>query len=87
MNELKLATQLVAPFGVQIGNGDVIRCDQICKNLSVHVNDLNIIQDFYPFSIGGADLVLGIQWLATLNTVQANWKDLFMIFTIGGKKV
>nr|GFA18805.1 retrotransposon Gag domain, retroviral aspartyl protease [Tanacetum cinerariifolium] len=26
VNELKLATQPLAPFGVQIGNGDVIRC-------------------------------------------------------------
>ncbi|GJS88217.1 retrotransposon gag domain, retroviral aspartyl protease [Tanacetum coccineum] len=86
VSELKLATELVAPFGVQIGNGDVIRCGQICKDLSLQVNDLKIIQDFHPFSLGGADLVLGIQWLATLNTVQANWKELFMIFTIDGKR-
>ncbi|GKC97941.1 retrotransposon gag domain, retroviral aspartyl protease [Tanacetum coccineum] len=86
VSELKLANELVAPFGVQIGNGDVIRCGQICKDLSLQVNDLKIIQDFHPFSLGGADLVLGIQWLATLNTVQANWKELFMIFTIDGKR-
>ncbi|GKD94272.1 hypothetical protein Tco_1374109, partial [Tanacetum coccineum] len=35
INELNLATQPVAPFGVQIGNGDVICCGQICKNLPV----------------------------------------------------
>ncbi|GJU80923.1 retrotransposon gag domain, retroviral aspartyl protease [Tanacetum coccineum] len=86
VNELKLATQPVSPFGVQIGNGDVIRCGQICKNLAVQINDLKITQDFHPFSLGGADLVLGIQWLATLNTVQANWKELFMIFSIDGKR-
>ncbi|GJR51914.1 retrotransposon gag domain, retroviral aspartyl protease [Tanacetum coccineum] len=62
-NELKLATQPLAPFGVQIGNGDVIRCGQICKNLPVQINDLKITQDFHPFSLGGADLVLGIQCL------------------------
>lgn len=86
VNELKLVTQLVAPFGVQIGNGDVIRCGRICKNLSLQVNDLQITQDFHPFSLGGAALVLGIQWLATLNTVQANWKEMFMIFTVDGKR-
>ncbi|GJU55218.1 reverse transcriptase domain-containing protein [Tanacetum coccineum] len=63
VNELKLATQPVSPFGVQIGNGDVIRCGQICKNLAVQINDLKITQDFHPFSLGGADLVLGIQKL------------------------
>ncbi|GKC40724.1 retrotransposon gag domain, retroviral aspartyl protease [Tanacetum coccineum] len=61
VNELKLATQPVSPFGVQIGNGDVIRCGQICKNLAVQINDLKITQDFHPFSLGGADVVLGIQ--------------------------
>ncbi|KAD4585120.1 hypothetical protein E3N88_22721 [Mikania micrantha] len=50
------------------------------------VHELKITQDFHPFSLGGADLVLGIQWLATLNTVQANWKEMFMIFSIDGKE-
>lgn len=30
--------------------------------------------------------MLGVQWLATLNTVQAIWKEMFMIFTIDGKR-
>ncbi|KAD6453241.1 hypothetical protein E3N88_07946 [Mikania micrantha] len=86
VSELHLCTQPIEPFGVQIGNGDVIRCGRICKSLSIKVEDLSITQDFHPFSLGGADVVLGVQWLATLNTVQANWKEMFMIFTIEGKK-
>ncbi|GJZ94966.1 retrotransposon gag domain, retroviral aspartyl protease [Tanacetum coccineum] len=86
LRDLKLNTESVAPFGVQIGNGDFIRCSHICKNLTLQVNELKIVQDFYPFSIGGADLVLGIQWLETLNTVQANWKEMFMIFNVDGKR-
>ncbi|GJY60943.1 retrotransposon gag domain, retroviral aspartyl protease [Tanacetum coccineum] len=86
VNELKLTSQMVAPFGVQIRNGDVIRCIKVCRDLSLQLGGLKVVQDFYPFSIGGADVVLGIQWLATLNTVQANWKEMFMIFTIDGKQ-
>ncbi|KAD3640421.1 hypothetical protein E3N88_29644 [Mikania micrantha] len=86
VNEMKLETQLIEPFGVQTGNGDVIRCGRICKNLTIQVGELKINQDFHPFSLGGADLVLGVQWLSTLNTVQANWREMFMIFTIEGKK-
>nr|GEV23769.1 retrotransposon Gag domain, retroviral aspartyl protease [Tanacetum cinerariifolium] len=82
VKDLKCNTQAVAPFGVQIGNEDFIRCDHICKNLAIHIDDLKIVQDFYPFSIGGADLVLGIRWMETLNTVQANWKEMFMIFNV-----
>ncbi|KAD1976350.1 hypothetical protein E3N88_42078 [Mikania micrantha] len=76
----------VTPFGVQIGKGDIIRCSQICKDLSIQISDLTISQDFYPFSIGAADVVLGIQWLSTLHTVVANWNEMFMVFTIDGKK-
>ncbi|GJR76866.1 retrotransposon gag domain, retroviral aspartyl protease [Tanacetum coccineum] len=76
VNELKLATQPLAPFGVQIGNGDVIRCGQICKNLPVQINDLKITQDFHPFSLGGADLVYGLSMVSHIK-YQANWKELF----------
>lgn len=31
-------------------------------------------------------MVLGIKWLASLNTVQANWNEMFMIFEWNGKK-
>nr|GEU52731.1 retrotransposon Gag domain, retroviral aspartyl protease [Tanacetum cinerariifolium] len=86
VNELKLTSQMVALLGVQIRNGDVIRCSKVCRDLSLQLGGLKVVQDFYPFSIGGADLVLGIQWLATLNTVQVNWKEMFMIFTIDGKQ-
>nr|GEW02776.1 peroxidase 64 [Tanacetum cinerariifolium] len=86
VKDLHLNTQAVAPFGVQIGNGDFIRCGHICKDLPIQINEPKIVQDFYPFSIGGADLVLGIQWLETLNTVQANWKEMFMIFNVDAKR-
>nr|GEX33704.1 chaperone protein DnaJ 49-like [Tanacetum cinerariifolium] len=51
VNELKLATQPLTPFGFQIGNGDVIRCGQICKNLPVQIIDLKITQEFPAFRL------------------------------------
>jgi hypothetical protein len=85
VRELNLTSQFVTPFGVQIGNGDIIRCNRLIKNVNLKIGTLQITQDFYPFSLGGADVVLGIQWLATLNTVQANWHKMFLIFTIDGQ--
>ncbi|GJU11247.1 hypothetical protein Tco_1133643 [Tanacetum coccineum] len=82
MNELKLATQPVVPFGVQIGNGDVIHCGQICKNLSVQINDLKITQDFHHFSLGGADLVLGVQWYREYDLAHLKLIFEFSIYTV-----
>ncbi|GJY50778.1 hypothetical protein Tco_0441625 [Tanacetum coccineum] len=53
----------------KIGNGQIIQCNQICRDLSVVFPGLKIREDYFPFSIGGADLVLGIKWLASLNTI------------------
>ncbi|KAL7116648.1 hypothetical protein ACP275_03G017300 [Erythranthe tilingii] len=86
VQDVALPIQEVPSFGVKIGNGDVIKCDQICRDISVQLPGLTIIQDFYPFALGGADLVLGIKWLASLNTVQANWNEMFLIFQLNGKK-
>ncbi|PWA74286.1 hypothetical protein CTI12_AA219250 [Artemisia annua] len=86
VKQLGLKVSTVPSFGVQIGNGQIIQCNQICCDLSLVLPGLKITEDYFPFSIGGADLVLGIKWLASLNTVQANWNEMFMIFYVNGKK-
>ncbi|GKD20019.1 retrotransposon gag domain, retroviral aspartyl protease [Tanacetum coccineum] len=48
VNELKLATQPLAPFGVQIGNGDVIRLLEKMKKL--FLNRINDIKNHSRFS-------------------------------------
>ncbi|KAI6694685.1 hypothetical protein NL676_022395 [Syzygium grande] len=83
---MNIPIEKIVPFGVQIGKGEVIRCNQVCRKVPVQLLGLQITQDFYPFTIGGADLVLGIKWLVSLNTVQANWNEMFMIFYIDGKR-
>ena len=80
-----LSDSLVNDLKVQIGNGDVIRSSCLCQNIQVQLPGLTIIEDYYPFAIGGADLVLGIKWLASLNTVQANWNKMFIIFYLNGR--
>ncbi|KAF7812841.1 Ty3/gypsy retrotransposon protein [Senna tora] len=86
VQELRLPVQQVPTFGVQIGNGEVIRCNTICRGIKVKLQGLQLVQDCYPFALGGADMVLGIKWLASLNMVQANWNEMFMIFELNGKK-
>lgn len=43
--------------------------------------------DVMLLPLGGCELVLGIQWLSKLGTIQWNFKDLRMQFEYMGKKV
>ncbi|KAH0706281.1 hypothetical protein KY285_010780 [Solanum tuberosum] len=85
VTKLWLAVQYIPTFGVQIDNGEIVKCNKVCHDLSVEVSNLVIKHNFFPFLFGGADMVLGIQWLASLNTIQANWNELFLIFQLNEK--
>jgi hypothetical protein len=37
--------------------------------------------------MGGADVVLGIQWLQSLGTMAFNFQELFMKFSLEGKEI
>ncbi|WMV55561.1 hypothetical protein MTR67_048946 [Solanum verrucosum] len=85
VTKLGLAVQYIPTFGVQIGNGEIIKCNKVCHDLSLEVSNLVIKHNFFPFSFGGADMVLGIQWLASVNTIQANWNEMFLVFQLNEK--
>ena len=57
---------------MQIRNEEMIQCNQIYRNVSLKLLGLKIMQDYYLFYSRGADLVLGIKWLVSLNIIQAN---------------
>lgn len=63
---LQLPVKTIPGFGVQIGNVEIVRCNQLCVDVTIQLSDISITQDYYSFSMGGADLVLRIQWLASL---------------------
>ncbi|KAK4276310.1 hypothetical protein QN277_019274 [Acacia crassicarpa] len=84
IQRLGIPFKIVPYFGVQIADSSIIRCNQVCQGVEIQLKGLTITQDFFPFNISD-DFVLGIKWLATLNTIQANWKEMFLIFSINGK--
>lgn len=57
VSKLKLPTLLIPSFGVTIRNGDIILY-QIYPDVAIHMPDLVLKIDFFPFNLGSADLVL-----------------------------
>lgn len=61
------------PYYVTFGDGHKVKGSGICKGVEENLQGLKITQDFYLFDLGGADMVLGYEWLGSLGKTTINW--------------
>ncbi|KAL5564072.1 hypothetical protein UlMin_033819 [Ulmus minor] len=89
----RLVTELNIPFvstegyGVQVGDRTRFKLNGICKGVKLWIQGTWIEEDFLPFELGYADVVLGVTWLQKLGEVKANWKVFTMHFQLGNTSV
>ncbi|KAL5572824.1 hypothetical protein UlMin_022421 [Ulmus minor] len=89
----RLVTEVSVPFvytegyGVQVGDGTRFKLNGICKGVKLWIQGTWIEEDFLPFELGCADVVLGVTWLQKLGEVKANWKVFTMEFQLGNTSV
>ncbi|CAH9055306.1 unnamed protein product [Cuscuta europaea] len=69
----------------EIGNGDLIRNDGRCEAVSINIQQTNIIQDFYVLELGEIEMVLGLEWLSGLGTVEFNFNQLTIKWRENGR--
>ena len=84
---LKIPVFAAMGFGVQLGNGDQIPTEGVCRGVCLHLQGVEIIEDFILLSLGSTDVILGIQWLETLRVTLVNWKTQLLKFRFGSSTV
>lgn len=62
-------------FGVSLGNGEAVRGSGECRNVLLHLDTVDIVQEFLPFMLGNPGMILGVQWMEKLGAVTTNWKS------------
>ncbi|KAK0577832.1 hypothetical protein LWI29_000918 [Acer saccharum] len=87
VQKLKLPITRTEAYEVTIGTGDSVKGEGICKGVTLHLQGINIVEDFLPLGLGSSDVILGIQWLATLGMTHTNWKLQVMKFQLGNETV
>jgi len=87
VKELRLEVTSANPYLVEVGDGHKIRCQGVCKSLPIELQELKFTQNCYLFELRGADLVLGVEWLAGLGEVEANFEKLTLTVKWQNKKV
>lgn len=75
------------PLRVTVGNGEEIRCHQLCTAVQVHIQQQSFTIDFHMLPLCGDDVVLGVQWLKTLGPVLTDYGALTMKFITDGKLI
>jgi len=60
-------------FGVAVGNGQIISGQGKVKDVQLHIQGVDIKEEFFLFALGTTDIVLGYSWLATLGDTRINW--------------
>ncbi|OMP04936.1 Aspartic peptidase [Corchorus olitorius] len=68
------------PFSVVVGNGERLHCTGKVPSITIGLQSHNFTLDLFLLDIWGADVVLGVQWLAQIGPFLADYKALYMTF-------
>jgi len=71
---------------VSVADGSELKCQYLCRKFTWRLQGTEFCADVLLISLGSCDMVLGVQWLSTLGTIQWNFKTLRMEFFCGNKR-
>jgi len=70
-----------------VPNGGTINFSGKCHNIKLSMEEYVLTSPMLSIPMGGANVVLGVQWLQSLHTIAFNFQELFMKFSVEGKEV
>ena len=68
-----------------IADGGTINCLGKFHKITLTVGEYVLNSPMIGITMGGANVVLGVQWLKLMGTVAFNFQELFMKFSLYGK--
>ena len=85
VESLSLPVDERVKFVVQVSDARNIEGKGICREVSLMVQGLEIKHTLYPFRLGGSDVILGADWLASLDEILVSWKRSTLKIDMGGE--
>jgi hypothetical protein len=74
-------------FQVMIVDGGTINFSRKCNKINLTMGEYVMNIPMISIPMGGADVVLGIQWLQSLGIMAFNFQEIFMKFSLEGKEI
>ena len=72
VQKLKIPCEKCEKIRCDIGNGDEILGQGICWQVHLQLQGIEVVQDFLSLELEISDMILGIEWLETLEIVKNN---------------
>jgi hypothetical protein len=74
-------------FQVMIADGRTINCSGKCNQINITMGEYVTNSPMIAIPMGAADVVLGIKWIQSLGTMDFNFQEIFMKFSLKGKEI
>ena len=84
---LHLSTAPHPTMRVLVANGDRVPCKGVARDVALAIGTEEFTISCYGISLGGFDLILGIEFLRTLGPILWDFKDLCIAFTQGTRHI
>lgn len=72
---------------VKVANGGTLSYLGYCKAVPLILQDIHFLANLYVLTLGGCEVVLGVDWPSSLGSILWNFSDLTMQFLLGDVKV
>jgi hypothetical protein len=69
VQRVHLLSNLTERLSVKVANRQAIRSKRSCAAVPLHIQGNLYTIDFFILTLGGCDIVLGVQWLRTLGPI------------------
>nr|XP_016499074.1 PREDICTED: uncharacterized protein LOC107817715 [Nicotiana tabacum] len=83
---LNLKVEATPRFLVVVGSGQRLSCAGVVRNMKLLVQECSLTLDLYVLDLHGAEVVLGVSWLATLGPVVTDYHEHIFEFSLGGNR-
>lgn len=84
---LQLQIEVIPSFAVMVGSGQRLRCEGVVRQVTLLIQGTTLVEDLYVLPFHGADVVLGVAWLAMLGRTVTDYVTREFEFTLKGSKV
>lgn len=86
IKRVNISTEVTDSLPVSVADGTKMMSTAMCRNFQWEMQGTIFQADMRILQLKGCDMVLGIQWLATLGPVKWDFKNLCMEFVLNNKR-